>query len=79
VLFNSINADFYRNMGEQDGKVVLKNMGAMNPRKISGIKTAFPTCWLGRRTVICILWKIQGLGNNGRCISHLGLFSPTIS
>jgi len=29
-------------MGEQDGKVVLKNMGAMNPRKISG-HTSSPT------------------------------------
>jgi len=42
VLFNSTNADFFRNMGEQDGKVVLKNMGAMNPRKISG-HTSSPT------------------------------------
>ncbi|RLA42893.1 MAG: VCBS repeat-containing protein, partial [Gammaproteobacteria bacterium] len=42
LLFNSTNADFYRNMGEQDGKVVLKNMGAMNPRKISG-HTSSPT------------------------------------
>ena len=42
VLFNSTNADFFRNMGERDGKVVLKNMGSMNPRKISG-HTSSPT------------------------------------
>ena len=42
LLVNSSNADFYRNLGERDGKVVLKNMGTMNPRKISG-HTSSPT------------------------------------
>jgi len=42
LLFNSKNADFYRNMGERDGKVILKKIGAMNPRKISG-HTSSPT------------------------------------
>jgi len=42
ILFNGINADFYRNMGERDGKVMLQNMGPMDKRKISG-HTSSPT------------------------------------
>lgn len=41
-LLNSINADFYRNMGERDGLVLLKNMGPVDARKISG-HTSSPT------------------------------------
>ena len=36
------NADFYRNMGERDGKGILKNMGPLDSRKISG-HTSSPT------------------------------------
>ncbi len=42
ILFNSVNADFYRNLGQRDGKVVLENLGALNARKISG-HTSSPT------------------------------------
>jgi hypothetical protein len=42
ILFNGENADFYRNLGEQDGKVMLKNMGTMDARKVSG-HTSSPT------------------------------------
>jgi len=42
ILFNSVNADFYRNLGEKDGKTVLKNMGPIDARKISG-HTSSPT------------------------------------
>ncbi|MFT5492285.1 MAG: hypothetical protein ACI8V5_002660 [Limisphaerales bacterium] len=42
VLFNSVNADYYRNLGERDGKTVLKNMGPLDARKISG-HTSSPT------------------------------------
>lgn len=42
VLFNSVNADFHRNVGEKDGRVVLRNMGAMDTRRISG-HTSSPT------------------------------------
>lgn len=41
-LFNSVNADFYRNVGERDGKTMLKNMGPLDARKISG-HTSSPT------------------------------------
>ena len=42
ILFNSVNADLYRNMGERDGKVMLKNLGPLDARKISG-HTSSPT------------------------------------
>lgn len=42
ILFNGENAEFYRNLGEQNGKVVLKNMGAIDSRKVSG-HTSSPT------------------------------------
>jgi hypothetical protein len=42
LLLNGINADFYRNVGERDGKVMLQNMGPMDKRKISG-HTSSPT------------------------------------
>ncbi|MCF7817889.1 MAG: VCBS repeat-containing protein [Kiritimatiellales bacterium] len=42
VLFDGVNADFYRNMDNPDGKVVLQNMGALDERKISG-HTSSPT------------------------------------
>jgi hypothetical protein len=42
ILFNGINADFYRNMGRRHSKVMLKNMGPMDKRKISG-HTSSPT------------------------------------
>lgn len=42
ILFNGVNADFYRNLGERDGKVALKNMGPLDSRKISG-HTSSPT------------------------------------
>ncbi len=42
LLLNSVNADFYRNLGDRDGKVVLKNMGPLDARKISG-HTSSPT------------------------------------
>lgn len=42
ILFNSINADFYRNIGERDGMVLLENRGAIDARKVSG-HTSSPT------------------------------------
>ncbi|MDG2169499.1 MAG: VCBS repeat-containing protein, partial [Opitutales bacterium] len=42
ILFNGENADFYRNVGERNGKVALKNMGTMDERKVSG-HTSSPT------------------------------------
>ena len=42
ILFNSENADFYRNLGQKDGKTRLKNMGNLDTRKISG-HTSSPT------------------------------------
>jgi len=42
ILFNSINADFYRNVGEKNGNVLLKNMGAVDSRRVSG-HTSSPT------------------------------------
>jgi hypothetical protein len=42
ILFNGENADFYRNLGERDGKVMLKNRGTMDARKVSG-HTSSPT------------------------------------
>ncbi len=42
ILFNSVNADFYRNIGERDGMVLLENRGAIDARKVSG-HTASPT------------------------------------
>ncbi len=42
ILFNGENADWYRNMGERDGKTVLKNLGPLDGRKISG-HTSSPT------------------------------------
>ena len=42
ILFNSENADFYRNMGERDGKTILQNMGNLDTRKVSG-HTSSPT------------------------------------
>ncbi|QXD26329.1 VCBS repeat-containing protein [Opitutia bacterium ISCC 51] len=42
ILFNGENSDFYRNMGERNGKVVLQNMGTMDERKVSG-HTSSPT------------------------------------
>jgi len=42
ILFNSVNADLYRNVGTKDGLVLLKNEGPMDPRKISG-HTSSPT------------------------------------
>ena len=41
-LFIGENADFYRNLGERDGKVMLKNRGTMDARKVSG-HTSSPT------------------------------------
>ena len=42
LLGNSENADWYRNLGEHNGKVVLLNTGMMDPRKVSG-HTSSPT------------------------------------
>ncbi|MGK0239499.1 MAG: hypothetical protein ACI92G_002976, partial [Candidatus Pelagisphaera sp.] len=42
ILFNGESADLYRNMGERDNRVVLKNLGAMDTRKVSG-HTSSPT------------------------------------
>lgn len=42
LLFNGENAEFYRNLGEHNGKVVLKNRGALDTRKVSG-HTSSPT------------------------------------
>lgn len=42
LLLNSVNADFYRNLGERDGKIVLKNMGPLDSRNISS-HTSSPT------------------------------------
>jgi hypothetical protein len=42
ILFNSENADFYRNLGQQDGKTLLLNTGNVDTRKISG-HTSSPT------------------------------------
>ncbi|MEE4659923.1 MAG: VCBS repeat-containing protein [Halieaceae bacterium] len=42
MLFNSVNADFYRNIGERNGRVLLENQGAIDGRKVSG-HTASPT------------------------------------
>jgi len=42
ILFNGENAEFYRNLGQKDGRVTLKNMGALDTRKVSG-HTSSPT------------------------------------
>lgn len=42
ILFNSENADFYQNLGEKGGKTILKNMGNLDTRKVSG-HTSSPT------------------------------------
>lgn len=42
ILFNSVNADLYLNVGTKDGLVLLMNQGPMDPRKISG-HTSSPT------------------------------------
>lgn len=42
ILFNGENADWFRNMGERDGQIVLKNLGPLDGRKISG-HTSSPT------------------------------------
>jgi hypothetical protein len=42
ILFNGENADFYRNLGERNGKVALQNKGTMDERKVSG-HTSSPT------------------------------------
>ena len=42
ILFNGENADFYRNLGDRNGKTVLKNLGTMDERKVSG-HTSSPT------------------------------------
>ena len=42
ILFNSENADFYRNLGQQDGNTLLQNTGNVDTRKISG-HTSSPT------------------------------------
>lgn len=42
ILFNGENADFYRNVLEKNGKILLKNMGSLDSRKISG-HTSSPT------------------------------------
>lgn len=42
ILLNGENADYYRNMGERDDKVLLKNMGPLDERKVSG-HTSSPT------------------------------------
>jgi hypothetical protein len=42
MLFNGVNADFYRNLGTKNGKVFLKNEGPLDARKISG-HTSSPT------------------------------------
>ena len=42
ILFNSTNADFYRNIATKDGFTLLKNLGPMDERKISG-HTSSPT------------------------------------
>lgn len=36
LLVNSMNADFYRNLKTEDGKVVLKNQGPLSKRKLAG-------------------------------------------
>lgn len=41
-LLNGSNADLYLNVGERDGKVMLKNIGPLDERKISG-HTSSPT------------------------------------
>jgi hypothetical protein len=41
-LFNGVNADFYRNIGSENGQVLLKNEGPLDGRKISG-HTSSPT------------------------------------
>lgn len=35
-LFNGENADFYRNLGEKNGKTILDNLGPLDERKVSG-------------------------------------------
>jgi len=42
LLFNGENAEFYRNLGMREGKTVLKNMGPLDTRKVSG-HTSSPT------------------------------------
>lgn len=42
VLVNSSNANFYRQVGQQDGKIVLQDMGKMYERNIAG-HTSSPT------------------------------------
>ena len=42
VLMNGENADYYRNLGEMNGRLVLKQMGPLDSRKVSG-HTSSPT------------------------------------
>ncbi|MGH7128731.1 MAG: FG-GAP repeat domain-containing protein, partial [Planctomycetaceae bacterium] len=42
LLLNGRNADFYRNLAERDGHIVLKNMGPLDDRKLAG-HTSSPT------------------------------------
>lgn len=42
ILANSANADWWQNVGERDGKVVLKNRGLLNKRNVAG-HTSSPT------------------------------------
>ncbi|MBT6155614.1 MAG: VCBS repeat-containing protein [Planctomycetaceae bacterium] len=42
ILANSANADWWQNVGDRDGKVVLKNRGLINKRNVAG-HTSSPT------------------------------------
>jgi hypothetical protein len=51
LLVNSKNADFYKNMGEKDGKIVLENQGPVAERKLAGHTTSPTTVDFDRNGV----------------------------
>ncbi|MCA9215305.1 MAG: VCBS repeat-containing protein, partial [Planctomycetales bacterium] len=48
ILINSVNADWYRNDGERDGKTVLQHQGAIARRELSSHTTSPAVCDLNR-------------------------------
>jgi len=44
LLLNSVNADFFENIGTRDGQYVFKNRGAIGQRKISGHTSSPASC-----------------------------------
>jgi len=40
LLANSVNVDFFRNLGQKEGKTVLANQGAVDSRRLAGHTTS---------------------------------------